>query len=220
MAQSSTEQNYLKAIYHLAKGQPEPVNTSSIAAYLNTTSASVTDMLKRLAEKNLISYEKYKGVKLSRKGEKVALDIIRKHRLWEVFLTRILKFRWDEVHEMAEELEHVSSNELIERLSAFLGDPSSDPHGDPIPDAKGHISDVPGTALTESITGSKYLLSGVTDHRPDFLQFLASHSLIPGTVIKVIQIRSVDQSLELQIRGKEKVFISNEMARNLLIKSL
>jgi DtxR family transcriptional regulator, Mn-dependent transcriptional regulator len=219
MSQSPTEQNYLKAIYHLGHGQPETVNTSAIATFLNTTSASVTDMLKRLSEKHLISYEKYKGVKLSRKGEKVALNIIRKHRLWEVFLTQTLHFSWDEVHAMAEELEHVSSNELIDRLSVFLGNPSTDPHGDPIPDATGHINIVPGTSLSQGQEGHTYILSGVLDHRPEFLQFLTQQSLIPGTVINVIQIRSVDQSMELLVSGKENVFISNEIARHLLIKT-
>jgi DtxR family Mn-dependent transcriptional regulator len=218
MVNSTTEQNYLKAIFHLSNGQ-ELVSTSSIALHLSNTSATVTDMLKRLSEKHLIDYERYKGVRMTRKGEKVALNIIRKHRLWEVFLTQVLKFRWDEVHDMAEELEHVSSDELINRLESYLGNPIADPHGDPIPDATGHLAPVKVLPLSQGEAGVKYRIAGVTDHRPDFLQFLTANNLIPGTQIKILQFRSFDQSMELQVARKEKVFISHEVARNLLTQT-
>src|SRR5688572_27140303 len=155
MINSPTEQNYLKAIFHLSTGM-EAVSTSSIAGHMHTTSATVTDMLKRLSEKNLIDYERYKGVRMTRRGEKVALNIIRKHRLWEVFLTQVLKFGWDEVHVMAEELEHVSSDELINRLEKYLGNPVADPHGDPIPDAAGHLVKMHLPSLSAGETGKKY----------------------------------------------------------------
>jgi DtxR family Mn-dependent transcriptional regulator len=219
MTNSATEQNYLKAIFHLGRMQ-ETVTTSSIAGHMHTTSATVTDMLKRLSEKSLIDYERYKGVKISRKGEKVALNIIRKHRLWEVFLTQVLNFRWDEVHDMAEELEHVSSDELINRLEKYLGNPSADPHGDPIPDASGNFVIEKLLNLSEGNSNETYCLVGVTDHRPDFLQFLTAHNLIPGTPIKIIEVRNFDQSIEIQIAENEKIFLSHSVTRNLLIKPL
>jgi DtxR family transcriptional regulator, Mn-dependent transcriptional regulator len=219
MTNSATEQNYLKAIFHLGL-MHDTVTTSSIAGHMHTTSATVTDMLKRLSEKSLIDYEKYKGVKISRKGEKVALNIIRKHRLWEVFLTQVLNFRWDEVHEMAEELEHVSSDELINRLEKYLGNPSADPHGDPIPDASGNFVIEKLISLSEGNSNEEYFLVGVTDHRPDFLQFLTAHNLVPGTQIKIVEVRNFDQSIEIQIAEKEKIFLSHSVTRKLLIKPL
>lgn len=212
---SPTEQNYLKAIFHLSNGS-EAVSTSAIAGYIHTTSATVTDMLKRLSEKNLIDYERYRGVKMTRKGEKVALNIIRKHRLWEVFLTQVLKFGWDEVHDMAEELEHVSSDELINRLEKYLGNPVADPHGDPIPDVSGHITKLHLSPLSAAEAGRKYRIAGVTDHRPDFLQFLSASQLIPGTVIRILQFRSFDQSMEIQVGRKEKIYLSHDVTRHLL----
>src|SRR3984885_5178673 len=131
-----TEENYLKAIYHLSH-ESGSVSTNQIAAALNTKAASVTDMLKKLADKALINYEKYQGVTLTSAGQKIALHIIRKHRLWEYFLVEKLNFKWDEVHEMAEEMEHISSVELIDRLDKFMDYPKHDPHGDPIPDSDG-----------------------------------------------------------------------------------
>src|SRR5580693_6558937 len=133
-----TEENYLKAIYHLSL-QSESVSTNQIAASLNTKAASVTDMLKKLADKELINYTKYQGVTLTPQGEKIAVSIIRKHRLWEYFLVEKLNFKWDEVHDVAEELEHISSKELADRLDQFMGYPKYDPHGDPIPDSNGKL---------------------------------------------------------------------------------
>ena len=133
------EENYLKSIYHLSLNA-ESVSTNQLAALLNTSAASVTDMLKKLADKQLINYARYQGVSLTPAGEKIALHIIRKHRLWEYFLVEKLDFKWDEVHEMAEEMEHISSTELIDRLDKFMGYPIYDPHGDPIPDSKGNFN--------------------------------------------------------------------------------
>src|ERR1700743_3108906 len=133
------EENYLKSIYHLSY-QSINVSTNQIAALLNTRAASVTDMLKKLADKQLINYTRYQGVNLTPAGENIAIHIIRKHRLWEYFLVEKLNFKWDEVHEMAEELEHISSTELIDRLDQFMGYPKYDPHGDPIPDSNGNFT--------------------------------------------------------------------------------
>src|ERR1700755_1730561 len=158
-----TEENYLKGIYHLSI-QSESVSTNQIAAALNTKAASVTDMLKKLAEKQLINYTRYQGVTLTATGEQIALSIVRKHRLWEYFLVEKLNFKWDEVHDVAEELEHISSKELVDRLHRFMGYPKYDPHGDPIPDSKGQFKShelKPVSALAVNAMG---VISGVRDH--------------------------------------------------------
>jgi len=140
METSFTEENYIKAIFKLEElNQSKAVSTNDIAIKLSMQPASVTDMIKRLAEKKIVSYKKYHGVLLTVKGKKIALTIIRKHRLWEVFLVKKLNFKWDEVHEIAEQLEHINSNELVEKLDDFLGNPKFDPHGDAIPDKEGNM---------------------------------------------------------------------------------
>lgn len=215
---TSTEENYLKSIYHLSTGHHHLVLTSEIADSLATSSASVTDMLKKLSEKNLIEYERYKGVRITKKGERLALAIIRRHRLWEVFLTNVLKFRWDEVHEMAEELEHVSSDELVSRLDAFLGFPKVDPHGDPIPDTNGKLIQTGTLNLSEATLDSSYLVSGVNDHSAGFLQFLQKKGLMPGVILYIKEIDAFDRSMFIQFEDKTGTFISNEIAKNILIK--
>ncbi|CAN5551810.1 metal-dependent transcriptional regulator [soil metagenome] len=214
---TETEENYLKVIYHLSVKSSDPVNTSSIAGSLSTTSASVTDMLKKLSEKNLIAYERYKGVRITKKGEKVALSIIRKHRLWEVFLTKVLKFGWEEVHTMAEELEHVSSDELISRMDSFLGYPEVDPHGDPIPDQQGKIQHTSNSTLSEGNLHQRFVISGVNDHSTAFLQYLNRSGLKPGITVQITEIQDFDQSMEIKIQNKQKQYISHEVSRNLLV---
>lgn len=216
---TQTEENYLKAIYHLSVKKTDPVNTSSIAFSLATTSASVTDMLKKLAEKNLVEYEKYKGVRITRKGEKVAINIVRKHRLWEVFLTQTLKFKWDEVHSMAEELEHVSSDELIKRLEEYLGFPRFDPHGDPIPDLLGKISSTSNLCLSDCDKEKRYTLTGVNDHSVAFLQYLERNGLKPGISVRIIEIQLYDKSMLIELKNKSKLSISNDVSKNLLVKN-
>jgi DtxR family Mn-dependent transcriptional regulator len=210
-----TEENYLKAIYHLSI-QEENVSTNQIAAALNTKAASVTDMLKKLAEKELINYAKYQGVTLTPAGEKVALNIIRKHRLWEYFLVEKLNFKWDEVHEVAEELEHISSKELVDRLDDFMDNPKYDPHGDPIPDRHGKFKThelKPVSTLEVNYTG---IISGVREHSPAFLQYLEKLRLVIGKKIKISEINTYDHSVILTV-DDEKVHISREVANNLLI---
>ncbi|MDO3628915.1 metal-dependent transcriptional regulator [Mucilaginibacter sp. BT774] len=210
-----TEENYLKAIYHLSL-QSESVSTNQIAAALNTKAASVTDMLKKLADKELINYAKYQGVTLTPSGEKIAISIIRKHRLWEYFLVEKLNFKWDEVHDVAEELEHISSKELIDRLDNFMGNPRYDPHGDPIPDSNGLFKThelKPVSALT---TNEKGIISGVRDHSSAFLQYLERMQLTIGKTIKVAEINDYDHSVILLVEDK-KIHISREVANNLLI---
>jgi DtxR family Mn-dependent transcriptional regulator len=210
-----TEENYLKAIYHLSL-QSGSVSTNQIATALNTKAASVTDMLKKLADKELINYTKYQGVTLTVEGEKIAVSIVRKHRLWEYFLVEKLSFKWDEVHDVAEELEHISSKELIDRLDDFMGNPKYDPHGDPIPDSNGQFKThelKPVALLAVNETG---IISGVRDHTTSFLQYLEKMQLTIGKKIKVTEINDYDHSVILHVEDK-RVHISREVANNLLI---
>ncbi len=209
------EENYLKSIFHLSLSANN-VSTNQLAALLNTKASSVTDMLKKLAEKELINYTPYQGVSLTIAGNKIAMNIIRKHRLWEFFLVKKLNFKWDEVHEMAEEMEHISSNELIDRLDKFMGFPGYDPHGDPIPDCNGllkihDLKPVSATRVNES-----GIIWGVRDHSSSFLQYLDKQGLVIGKKIMIYEINEFDQSMVLQLDDK-KVQISHEVANNLLI---
>ncbi|HTD97686.1 MAG TPA: metal-dependent transcriptional regulator [Mucilaginibacter sp.] len=210
-----TEENYLKAIYHLSL-QSGSVSTNQIAASLNTKAASVTDMLKKLADKELINYTKYQGVTLTPAGEKIAISIIRKHRLWEYFLVEKLNFKWDEVHDVAEELEHISSKELVDRLDDFMGNPKYDPHGDPIPDSSGKFKTHELKPVSALLVNESGIISGVRDHTPAFLQYLEKMQLTIGRKIKVTEINNYDHSVILQVEDK-KTHISREVANNLLI---
>lgn len=210
-----TEENYLKTIYHCSLNAGN-ASTNQLAAATNTRAASVTDMLKKLADKKLINYTPYQGVTLTSEGEKIALSIIRKHRLWEFFLVEKLSFGWDEVHEMAEELEHISSTELINRLDKFMEFPKYDPHGDPIPDCNGQFKRPelkPVSSLTASQSG---VIAGVGDHSPTFLQYLEKASLTLGTRLKVLDVAGYDHSVTLEIMDKQ-INISREVAKNLLV---
>ena len=209
------EENYLKSIFHLSDAE-ESVSTNQLATLLNTKASSVTDMLKKLADKALINYTPYQGVRLTLSGEKIALNIIRKHRLWEYFLVEKLNFKWDQVHEMAEEMEHISSNELINRLDKFMGYPKFDPHGDPIPDINGQINHHNLILVSAIEVNDSGTISGVKNHSPNFLQYLEKQTLTIGKIISVIEIIPFDQSMILQTENKE-VHISSEVANNLLI---
>ena len=209
------EENYLKSIYHLAMNTTN-VSTNQLAALLNTKASSVTDMLKKLSDKGLINYTPYQGVSLTAEGEKIAVNIIRRHRLWEYFLVEKLNFKWDEVHEMAEELEHISSNELIDRLDKFMDYPKYDPHGDPIPDCNG-IFKVHDLKLVSTIgINQSGTIFGVRDHSPAFLRYLEKQELIIGKKITITEIIEFDQSMVLQT-GDRKIQISRQVANNLLI---
>ncbi len=209
------EENYLKSIYHLSLNA-ESVSTNQLAALLSTSAASVTDMLKKLADKQLINYARYQGVSLTPAGEKIALHIIRKHRLWEFFLVEKLDFKWDEVHEMAEEMEHISSTELIDRLDKFMGYPKYDPHGDPIPDSKGNFKVHELKPVSMVAVNECGIISGVRDHSPAFLQYLEKQQLTIGKKIQVAEIIEYDHSMILQA-GNNRIHISREVANNLLI---
>lgn len=213
---SFTEENYLKTIYHLSTDENNVVSTNGIAEVMNTKAASVTDMLKKLADKKLINYIRYQGASLTESGRQTATEIIRKHRLWEVFLVEKLDFKWDEVHDIAEELEHINSNELIERLDKFLDFPKTDPHGDPIPDRKGNIHQKPFIKISKMKPGEAGKISGVSEHSSVFLQYLEKNGLTLGTTVKIIEIMEFDGSIILNNQQKD-ISISREVAKNLLV---
>ena len=215
---SHTEENYLKAIYKLAEAEPDcGVSTNRIAAALSTRAASVTDMLRRLSEKGLLAYEKYRGVQLTTEGRRLALLTIRKHRLWEVFLVQQLGFSWDEVHEVAEELEHVDSPLLMRRLDAFLGHPALDPHGDPIPAEDGAIRRPAHRLLADLLAGEKGTLAGVKNTSAPFLQYLDKVGLPLGARVEVLDKVTFDHSLELRVNCDRTTLISAEVSRNLFV---
>lgn len=219
MLVSYTEENYLKAIFALSRVYNEQeVSTNQISDHLKNKAASVTDMLKRLADKKLIDYRPYKGVKLTDKGKKAAIKVIRKHRLWEVFLVEKLKFKWDEVHEIAEQLEHIQSDDLIQKLDNYLGNPKSDPHGDPIPDASGKFFAQKSIALSSAAKKSVLVVTGVSDHSAEFLQFLSNSGISLGNQIKIEEHNNYDKSVTVKINNKRTLFLSNKAASNILVE--
>lgn len=215
---SFTEENYLKAIYKLIERKGDTVSTNALAETMKTKAASVTDMLKKLSLKKLINYQKYQGVTLSEKGEKVALSIIRKHRLWEMFLVEKLDFKWDEVHDVAEQLEHINSDKLIEQLDKFLNFPKTDPHGDPIPDAKGKLKSPKSIPLSTFQKNDTCQLTGVIDHSPAFLQFLDNSGISLGDEIKIKDVITFDLSFQITVNKQHTFFISKQIAENLLVQ--
>lgn len=214
---SSSKENYLKAIFHLQKSDGV-VTTNDVANELQTRPASVTDMLKKLKAQKLLIYERYKGFKLSQEGRKVALQIIRKHRLWEYFLVEKLQFGWDEVHEIAEELEHISSRKLIDRLDEFLDFPKTDPHGDPIPDAQGRFTLIRQVDLLHLPVNKTGEVSGIGDQSPEMLELLKHKQISLGTRIEVKKIFAFDNSLELKVRNQSIVTVSEHVAKNVFVK--
>jgi DtxR family Mn-dependent transcriptional regulator len=216
--QSFTEENYLKIIYHLSSDTDAAVQTNAIAEKMGTKAASVTDMIKKLADKQLIIYQKYQGVRLTGTGRRTAINIVRKHRLWEVFLVEKLNFKWDEIHDIAEELEHINSSELIERLDEFLAFPKNDPHGDPIPDKDGKFDSATFVKLNKLKTNEQGLVMGVSEHSSAFLKHLEKLGLTLGKLVKVTDITDFDGSIELLVESK-KINISREVAKHILIKA-
>lgn len=215
---SFTEENYLKAIYKLSELDQTNVSTNAIAEVLQTKAASVTDMIRKLADKKLLKYEKYKGVHLTEKGKRVAIDTVRKHRLWEMFLYDKLKFGWHEVHEVAEELEHIQSSLLIDKLDEFLGYPTHDPHGDPIPSKNGEIKKSNFVLLNSLVVGQMAVMSGVADHSALFLQHLDKIGFTLGRHCEVVEINAYDGSVKLKIDGKKVIDISKDVVKNTLVR--
>ena len=212
-----SEENYLKAIYHLTTSTNADVSTNAIAETMETKASSVTDMLKKLAEKDLVNYKRYQGVSLTEKGGLAAKMIVRKHRLWEVFLVEKLAFSWDEVHDIAEQLEHIKSEKLINKLDDFLGNPTEDPHGDPIPNAQGQILKIEKQLLSELNPNQIGICVGVKDTSSEFLKYLDKQEISLGSTIQLISKESFDLSLIIKVNEKE-ITVSNKIAANLYLK--
>jgi DtxR family Mn-dependent transcriptional regulator len=213
---SFTEENYLKAIYHLSADASKAVLTNELAEAMNTKAASVTDMIKKLSAKDLVGYEKYYGVTITATGKTEALLVIRKHRLWETFLVQKLSFTWDEVHEIAEQLEHIHSTRLINKLDEFLGFPKVDPHGDPIPDGKGRLKVLPQISLDQLQPGYQGVIIAVKDTDSKLLKYLDKMGAKPGMKIKIVAKEEYDGSLEVLI-DSVKTFLSKEVSKNILV---
>lgn len=212
-----SEENYLKTIYHLTTISESEVSTNSIAEMMETKASSVTDMLKKLSEKDLVNYKKYQGVSLTDKGKLTAKMIVRKHRLWEVFLVDKLDFSWDEVHDIAEQLEHIKSEKLINKLDDFLGNPTEDPHGDPIPDANGQIINTEKQLLSELFENQNGICVGVKDTSSEFLKYLDKQEISLGSKIEILVKESFDLSLKIKLNNRE-LTISNKIASNIFVK--
>ena len=220
---STSEENYIKAIYHLQKDNT--VTTNELAGELQTRPASVTDMMKKLRTKKLVHYQAYQGFRLTAEGKKLALIIVRRHRLWEFFLAEKLKFSWDEVHAVAEDLEHVSSKKLIDKLDEFLGFPRFDPHGDPIPDANGKIETSKQVCLADLPVNKPAVVCYVSDQSTGMLELLGHKKIGIGTRLEIKKKFNFDQSLEIKIRQSKKTLqeqpattISGELAQNIYVK--
>ena len=216
---SIAEENYIKSIYHLQQLH-ESVNTNALADHLKTKPASITDMLKKLQSKGLVQYNRYKGFKLSRDGNKAALIIIRRHRLWEVFLVDQLRFSWEEVHEVAEELEHVRSKKLIDKLDAFLSHPKFDPHGDPIPDNNGRLSVRQQLPLSELPLNKQAVITSVQNQSSELLSFLTSQNIMIGTRLEVKRKLPFDNSIEIKFKNRQSLNISEQVANAIHVNPL
>lgn len=213
---TKAEENYLKAIFKLSEKEQNSISTNAIAEELETKASSVSDMLKKLSEKKLIHYIKYQGVSLTKLGHRLAVHIVRKHRLWEVFLVNHLHFKWDEVHDMAEQLEHIKSTELVNRLDIFLNFPSYDPHGDPIPNENGAFPKSTAIPLNLLKIKTRGKVVAVKIDEPSFLHYLDKIHVSIGTLIEIVQINDFDYSIDLKIDGKQ-THISPLVAKNILI---
>lgn len=216
MKLSESEENYIKSIYYLQE-KTEKVNTNTLAAFLDTSAASITDMLKKLKSKKLLEYKKYYGFKLNAAGNKEALKIIRRHRLWEFFLVEKLGMEWEKVHEIAEELEHVSSIDLISRLDQFLGKPKIDPHGDPIPDEKGIMPVLKQTALKDLPVKQNAVVSSVSNQTPEMMEMLNYYGIKIGSSIKILKSFVFDGSLQIKIAKQPECVISGIAAQNIFV---
>ncbi len=218
MGFSLSEEDYLKAIFSLFYEHQEAISTSKLAKGLSTKASSVTEMIQKLADKELVTYQKYHGVLLTDKGKTQALKIIRKHRLWEYFLVETLDFKWDEVHDIAEQLEHIESDKLVDKLDVHLGHPKFDPHGDPIPDKEGNLEDQDKFLLVDADMDKELTIVGVKDSSSTFLKYLEKKELSLGTVIKIIEREEFDHSHNIEVDGKT-IQLSIAAAKNIYVQT-
>ncbi|MEN0005412.1 MAG: metal-dependent transcriptional regulator, partial [Bacteroidota bacterium] len=208
----------LKAIFKIVEKTGKPASTNAISKEMQTSAASVTDMLKRLSDKEYIHYQPYRGVKLTDAGVRISTLLVRKHRLWEVFLVEKLHFSWDEVHEIAEQLEHIKSPQLVERLDSFLGQPKFDPHGDPIPDAEGNFTQRKQVLLSEMELGAKGTVVGVQEHSPAFLQYLDQLQMGLGAEVELLERFEFDESIQIRLNTTKEVMLSHKVSQNVFIQ--
>jgi DtxR family Mn-dependent transcriptional regulator len=217
MQLSMTEENYLKAIFSLSSAAEGRVSNQLVAERLDVNPASVTDMLRKLHEKRLIDYNRSDGAKLTKEGYKLAVKTVRKHRLWETFLFHKMNFSWDEVHEVAEQLEHIQSDKLLDELDKMLDYPQFDPHGDPIPDANGKLPVVKSKPLSEAGVSRKLKVTSVTDNSTAFLKYLDKQGIGLNDNLMIKEIVEFDKSLLVELKGKREVFLSKEAAGKILV---
>ncbi len=215
---SKTEENYLKAIFSITEKNQPSASTNAISKKMKTSAASVTDMVKRLAKKKLVIHESHKGVHLTKAGNQIATMLVRKHRLWEVFLVEKLNFLWDEVHDIAEELEHIDSDELMIRLDDFLGNPKFDPHGDPIPDANGEFATRQQVALNELKVGEEGIVVGVRESSTPFLQYLDQLGVGLGVKVKVVEKYEYDNSIKIILNKTKEMVITGKVCQSLFLQ--
>ena len=212
-----SEENYLKSIYQLGKRGSIAVEIVSAIDIVAAKPSSVADMVKKLADKDLVNYVKYQGVSLTEKGKFTAANVLRRHRLWETFLVEKLDFPWDEVHEVAEQLEHINSEKLTNKLDELLGHPTHDPHGDPIPDKDGNVQRRQKILLSQVNQDVICTCSGVIDSSSKFLKYLDQKHIALGTQFQVISKEDFDDSITIQINSSE-ITISKEVANNIYVK--
>ncbi|MBS1741646.1 MAG: metal-dependent transcriptional regulator [Bacteroidetes bacterium] len=218
MSISVTEENYLKAIFSVAQQPETRVGNQLIAEHLAINPASVTEMLRKLDDKGLIEYSRASGAKLTRRGLKAAIKVIRKHRLWETFLVEHLNFTWDEVHEVAEQLEHIKSDKLLDELDNFLGNPGFDPHGDPIPNKKGIMPVIKSRILSVADLGKRVKVVKVEDNSPSFLKYLDNQGIALSDIIHIKEVQDFDYSLLVEVKGKRDIYLSAEAARKIMVQ--
>lgn len=220
MQRSLADENYLKAVFHLSGDQDVPVATGLLADYLNVSAASVTDKMKRLQQKGWVNYQKSRGTVLSSDGKKIALSVIRKHRLWEQFLVQVLDFKWDEVHDIAEQLEHIQSDELIGRIDHYLGYPTADPHGDPIPDEEGEMNDAGLLLLSDAPAGKKFRVAAVANHDAEFLRFLEKKGLMLHSEVILNSREDYDGTVSLTRESRPAITLSKQVVRQIWVKEI
>lgn len=211
-----SEENYLKTIFALSAKEIKKLNNVALAKALNLNPATVLEMVRKLALKKLLEIKPDKTIFLTEKGKKIALLTIRKHRLWEVFLVDKLEYKWNEVHELAEQLEHIESDDLIDRLEKFLGFPAFDPHGDPIPDKKGKMKTNLSEPLLRCTPGKNYMVAGVSENNDAFLDHLGKLNIMPGTKMKLKEIHVYDHSCTVIIQ-RQTIQLSEKVAGNILV---
>ena len=216
---TNAEENYLKAIFKIAEKENKAASTTKLAEVLGTSPASITDMIKKMSEKKLVNYTKYYGVTLTSDGSRLATSLIRRHRLWELFLVEKLRFPWHKVHEIAEELEHIKSDELVSRLDAYLNYPKFDPHGDPIPNAEGKFTIRSQTPLSEMRKGQKVTLIGLKESDDDFLHFLYSQGIKIGSKITLLEKSDYDNTAKILLDGREEILLGGHATQNMLVRN-